>query len=345
MNNKLIFLGIIALTGLVMYMNNRDSTNQNERDSDLSEFHSFRKTHSKIYSSTVEANHRLVIFKQNLEMIRNHNADTTSSYKLGINQFSDMTFQEFSASYLHDDPEDNFIEGSDINELAQVNSSAIGDDKVDWRDKGIIGNIKNQGTCGSCWSFSAISVVEEAYALQKEDKSVLAEQELVDCSHEYGNNGCGGGFSFQGLDYIRDKSINLNSDYPYTALERTCKSIAGQGKHGIAKWTALPAGFKNMQDRLRVSPTTASFRVQNDFLQYKSGVYNPKSCPGGRNHAVNAIGFNFEDPIPHFIVRNSWGTSWGEQGYFKISATEGNGTCWFNGEGRTTFVTLKDDLF
>ena len=340
MNNKLIILGFVALTGLVLFMSSSESTNNNKVDADLGEFHSFRTEHGKVYPTEAEANHRLIIFKQNLAMIRKHNADKTSSYKLGVNQFSDMTFEEFSAYYLHEDPEDNFKEGDDINELAQVDRSMGEDDEIDWRKQGIVGAVKNQANCGSCWAFSAVSVVEEAFALQKKDISILAEQELVDCSGKWGNEGCNGGFSFQGLSYIKDKGVNFEKDYPYTARDGKCKPIAGKGVHKIAKWTAVAGGFKNMQDRLKISPTTASFAVQNDFFQYKSGIYNPKSCPGNRNHAVNAVGFDFKHEIPHFIVRNSWGAKFGEAGYFRISATGGNGTCWFNGEGRTTFVDL-----
>jgi len=329
------------LTGVVLFMSNSDSTEKNEVDTDLGEFHSFRIEHGKVYATEAEANHRLLIFKQNLAMIKKHNADKTSSYKLGVNQFSDMTFEEFSAYYLHPDPEDNFKEGDDIVELATTDFEGFDEKKKDWREAGIVGAVKNQGQCGSCWAFSAVSVVEEAFALQKKDIAVLAEQELVDCSRGQGNQGCNGGFSFWGLTYIAKSGVNFEKDYPYVARDQKCKPIGGKGTHKIAKWTAVPAGFEKMYERLKKSPTTASFSVQNDFFQYKSGVYNPASCPGNRNHAVNAIGFDFEHEIPHFIVRNSWGAKFGEAGYFRISAKGGNGTCWFNGEGRTTFVDLE----
>ena len=342
MNKKILIVSLIALTGALLYLGTQDSkvAVDLDRSEMLGEFNTFRSTFGKKYQSLSEMEYRMSIFQEKLEQIRRHNADETQTYKLGINQFSDLTFDEFSAYYLSEDKNDRFVAGQDTSaKIVWVQSD---ERAVDWRKLNIVNKVKNQGNCGSCWAFSAVSVVEEAYALFKKDGiPTLAEQELVDCSTSYGNDGCDGGFSFQGLDYIRDKGINLEKDYPYKARDGQCKDISGKGAFKIKEWIKVEAGPNNMVDILRKQPTTASFHVQGDFMSYKSGVYNPKSCPGNRNHAVNAIGFDLDAEVPYFIVRNSWGPKWGEEGFFKIAIKDENGTCWFNGEGRTTFPVLE----
>lgn len=342
MNTKIIILGFLALTATVIVFSSLHQTTSEpfDKQTTATQFSFFKNEFAKTYSSLSEMDYRMQVFASNSAIINQHNSNLKSTYKLGINQFSDITFEEFSAKYLRNDPEDNYQMGPELNsELYYGNSDG---QEVDWVKAGIVGKVKNQASCGSCWAFSAVSVVEEAYALfKKVPIPNLSEQELVDCSTSYGNEGCGGGFSFQGLDYIREKGINNGKDYPYKAVDLKCKSkLSGKGWAKIEKWTVLLGGPGNLADGLRQQPTTASFHVQSDFMQYKSGVYNPTTCIGNRNHAVNAVGFKLDASVPYFIVRNSWGSTWGEEGLFKIAAKSGNGTCWFNGEGRSTFPTL-----
>ena len=200
MNNKLLILGLIALTGAALFLSTASSGQAQPSDLEAVEtrFVAFKVQFDKHYASLAEMDYRLAVFQSNLQLIAAHNADATATYTLGVNEFSDLTFEEFAAKYLRDDPEDNFQVGQDANsELYFANSD---DNEVDWVKAGIVGEVKNQLRCGSDWAFSAISVVEEAYALfKKVPIPDLSEQELVDCSGSYGNYGCDGGFSFQGL--------------------------------------------------------------------------------------------------------------------------------------------------
>ena len=341
MNAKFLALSLIAITGAALYfvgISQKDSYLIEDRDA-VEQFSNFRIEHRKVYSSLEEANYRMTVFKNTLDLINKHNSDLTSTYTLGVNQFSDLTFEEFSAYHLSVDPEDHFQEEQDQVELTDV--SEFGVNEVDWVKKGIVGTPKNQGNCGSCWAFSAVSVIEELYALKKKVKGLnLSEQELVDCSRSEGNQGCNGGLSFWGLTYVIKKGINTGKDYPYHAKDEKCQPISGKGKYKIKSWKAIAPGPKPLIAGLQLQPTTASFHVQGDFQSYKSGVYNPESCPGNRNHAVNAVGFKLNAPVPYFYVRNSWGTGWCDKGYFKIAIKDGNGTCWFNGEGRSVLVSF-----
>ena len=340
MNKSILIFSMIALTGALIYFNGSSSSKEAPSETELSQFNSFRLNNNKVYSSQAEAGYRFKIFQQNLQKIQKHNANINTSYTLGVNPFADLTFEEFKAFYLVEDPEDLQSPRQEQGKLLTFDLSSAPVKQVDWRKKKVLGEIKNQGSCGSCWAFSAIGVVEAAFALFNNEKLVLSEQELVDCSEKYGNDGCNGGFSYQGLDYIRENNINNNEDYPYVGKDQKCKKVAGKGEKTIAQYTLLPKGPEPIIERLKISTTTVSFSVQDDLFLYKSGIYNPEFCPNPRNHAVNAVGFNLNSKLPYFIIRNSWGPSWGEKGYFRIAIREENGTCWMTGEGRTAYVDL-----
>ena len=340
MNKSLILLSVLALTGTILYfgLENQIETKTVPASEFSSQFNSFRSKFGKIYSSENDAKYRQAIFNKNLEMINNHNSDSSSTYQLGINQFSDLTFEEFSSFYLKPlAPELIIPEPSPELYFAPV---SFEDNELDWRTKGIINKVKNQARCGSCWAFSAVAAVEQAYSLFKGEKVIdLAEQELVDCSRSYGNQGCNGGWEDKGIAYIKDKGISDQVDYPYVARDQTCKKT-NTGKHKVASVNFVPAGPAPYVARLRIQPTTAAFHVQNDFFQYKSGVYNPKSCPKQANHAVNSIGFKVDGATPYFLVRNSWGTAWGDQGFFKIAIATGSGICGFSDQKNTAYPSF-----
>ena len=179
------------------------------------------------------------------------------------------------------------------------------------------------------------------YALFKGVKGLLlSEQELVDCSGIYGNQGCSGGWEDKALLYVKDNGVNLGVDYPYKAVDQKCKFISKPGVNKIAGREILPSGPEVYLETLRRQPTTSSFHVKNDFFQYKSGIYNTENCSKQANHAVNAVGFGLSETAgqSYFLVRNSWGESWGDKGYFKIAITKGDGVCGFSTENATTYA-------
>lgn len=140
---------------------------------------------------------------------------------MGVNQFTALTDAEFYVTYLN--PREN-PNKDNIEEFPPINAADI-----DWTAKGIISPVKNQGSCGSCWAFSAVGVLE-SWALSKGQTVNLAEQQLVDCSGSYGNEGCNGGFNYKGLAYVKDKGITTASSYPYTAKTQACKAQGGTFK-------------------------------------------------------------------------------------------------------------------
>lgn len=327
MNTKVLLVSLAALAGAAIFFASQTQTDAGASVSEgLTRFGEFQRSFGKAYSSPQEMEYRLGVFLANSEMIAAHNADASATYTLEVNQFADLTFDEFAAKFLG-------LEG-DLNaarcERTAANLFSFNDEtEVDWTKAGVVHPVKNQAACGSCWAFSAVGALESALAIFKGQKGLcLAEQELVDCSGSYGNNGCGGGLMHYAYDYILDKGINDSAAYPYTARNGKCKADkSGKGPHHLKGCKAIARGVENIIPVVRQQPAAVAFHVQNDFRFYKNGVYNPAGCRNPPNHAVLATGFKLDAALPYFRIKNSWGTAWGNQGYFDMAIGKGAGTC------------------
>ena len=181
------------------------------------EFNEFKLTHGKTYSSVGEESYRKSVFLMNLAKIKVHNADKTQTHKLGVTQFSDLTHEEFVSQYLTLKINAKFSDESQ----ARTEATSERNGEIDWRKDGKVSPVKNQGQCGSCWAFSAVGAIESAYLLAGQTTN-LAEQQLVDCSRSYGNQGCNGGWMDSAFQYVRDHGLVSTSDYPYVAKDQTC---------------------------------------------------------------------------------------------------------------------------
>lgn len=188
------------------------------------EYKLYLKKFGKTITNDVEFMYRSRIYQNFVEEMNKHNADSNNKWKMGINQFSDLTKEEFVNTYLGE-------KGSVNKKFKEepINAGFAGE--VDWRTKGIITPIKNQGKCGSCWAFAA-TAAHETYQIQFRNHNkdiVLSEQQLVDCStaQPYGNTGCNGGYGVRALEYIKDFGQTINSSYPYMAVNQDCKQKGG----------------------------------------------------------------------------------------------------------------------
>ena len=209
MNKSHILAALLAvLAALALYHHSAPSS---------CTFEQFQTEYSKNYLRTGEEEYRKVIFLRNLAKIEAHNADSTNTYQLGVNQFADLTDAEFKALYLTltvpKDLKRNVV-------LDQETTPIVGD--IDWVAQGMVSPIKNQGSCGSCWAFSATGAIESALLLNGQD-TLVSEQELVDCSRPYGNMGCNGGWMDSAFEYVIEYKIATGSDYPYTARDQACQ--------------------------------------------------------------------------------------------------------------------------
>lgn len=203
-------------------------------------------------------------------------------------------------------------------------------DSIDWREKGAVTEIKDQGRCGSCWSFSTTGSVEGQHFLKTSRLVSVSEQNLIDCSQSYGNNGCNGGWMDQAFQYIRDNGgIDTERSYPYRGVNGVCSYDKRNSGAKVRGFVDIPEGD---EDKLKeaiatIGPISVAIDASNpSFQHYSSGVYTDSNCSSDNiDHGVLAVGYGTdENGNDYYIVKNSWGTTWGDNGYIKMARNKDN---------------------
>ncbi|XP_051912642.1 LOW QUALITY PROTEIN: uncharacterized protein LOC127594963 [Hippocampus zosterae] len=265
---------------------------------------------------------RFQIFEQTLHEIIAHNK-LKLSWTKGINDFTDLTWEEFRGLKLMA-PQN--CSATEHNLKVKSNRKLSAPSDFDWRSKGMVSPVKNQGACGSCWTFSTVGAIESHWnILRKGRNDTFAEQQLVDCAQAFDNHGCNGGLPSHAFEYIKyAPGLMRSSDYPYTAKDGQCqfnKTLARvqipYGSFNITAGNEIEAA-----ERLyNAAPVSVAFQVVQGFKDYKSGVYTSSTCKNGNgdvNHAVLAVGYGKMDGKDFWAIKNSWGQTWGDNGYFKM---------------------------
>lgn len=198
---------------------------------------------------------------------------------------------------------------------------------VDWRRKGAVTEVKNQRLCGSCWSFATTGAIEAHYFLKTGRLISLSEQDLVDCSTS--NDGCNGGLVMSAFQFVKNSGIQTEEDYPYTASEGYCRNHLNDSMTRVRGFVAIPGGDENkiLQTLAFVGPVAVSMdSSQNSFHHYKSGIYHDHYCSSSfMDHAVLIVGYGTDEhQQDYYIVKNSWGPTWGENGYFRLARDHHN---------------------
>ncbi|CAH0559112.1 unnamed protein product [Brassicogethes aeneus] len=189
------------------------------------------------------------------------------------------------------------------------------DDMVDWRKKGAVTPVKQQGQCGSCWAFSSTGALEGQHQILNNKLVSLSEQNLLDCTSSYGNMGCSGGLMTSTFKYVTDHGVTTEEKYPYTGIVGQCKQ-----SNVVLKAKGYKEIRSNDENSLQqavssVGPISVAVHANTNLQSYKSGVFSDRSCSNTElNHAVLIVGYTPE----YWIVKNSWGSAWGEHGYAKF---------------------------
>ncbi|KAG8389914.1 hypothetical protein BUALT_Bualt01G0028500 [Buddleja alternifolia] len=279
-----------------------------------------------------EKEHRLKVFEKNYEYVIQHNANANSSYTLSLNAFADLSNQEFKAKYLGLSTSANDllirlnsdsveIEGQNLVEESEIPTS------VDWRKEGAVTGVKDQGSCGACWAFSTTGAVEGINKIVTGSLISLSEQELIDCDKSY-NDGCGGGLMDYAYEFIiKNRGIDTEKDYPYRGRDGTCnKDKLKRHVVTIDSYVDIPSkNEKKLQQAVATQPVSVGIcGSDSSFQLYSRGIFTGP-CSTSLDHAVLIVGYDSKDGKDYWIVKNSWGKSWGMDGYMHMLRNSGNG--------------------
>lgn len=292
-------------------------------DYEFERFKRFRSLFLKDYKTIEEEVIRFRIFRENLRIIDSHNSVLGQNFTMGVNQFTDLTPEEFKTVYASGLKTEVGLYG-----CKSFSSSSSGTPPtIDWRTLGVVTSVKDQGQCGSCWTFSATGAIEGAWAISTGKLVDLSEEQLVECATgvSYGSHGCSGGQMDGAFKYVIEHGQCSLSSYPYTS---------GTGKSGTCQKCTSVAHISSCSDvkpndqlslKAAVAQQPVAIAIEADtryFQSYSSGVLTSSSCGTNLDHGVLIVGYGEENGQKYWLVKNSWSTTWGDNGYVKIARSE-----------------------
>ena len=304
---------------------------------DFGSFKNFVSDFEKEYKNDFIYQKSFLNYQKNIDYINKHNNNSTNSFSLKINSFTDedpLILKKNLFSFDIDKKEDKQTTNFKDFFFSLKDEKCL-PNSLDYRKLGVVTPVKNQGRCGSCWAFSAIGALESKHALQTGKLTEFSEQSLVDCSKS--NYGCSGGFMHDAFnDILISSGIRLNTDYPYVGSQQSCDTTIPYFTEFVFlgyKFT-LSHSTASLKNALQFNPVCIALAGDPmKFLFYGEGIFDCEECSTKNNHAVLLVGYEIDNDIPYWIVKNSWGEKWGENGYIRIKMIEGDGILGMNQYG------------
>ncbi|KAK0427957.1 hypothetical protein QR680_010509 [Steinernema hermaphroditum] len=312
------------------YTNDKQSLKELMRKG-FEDWQNFKNEHNKVFRTEAHEQTRMLAFLSNKQLVERHNEDYArgrSTFQMELNHLTDLPYDEYRKLNGYRRRFGDRTASNATRFLAPLNVEAP--ESVDWRDHGYVTEVKNQGMCGSCWAFSSTGALEGQHKRASGDLVSLSEQNLVDCSRAYGNAGCNGGLMDNAFEYIKQNhGVDTEQSYPYVGRDGRChfnRRTVGADDKGFVD---LPEGD---EEKLKIAVATqgpisiAIDAGHRSFQMYKQGVYYDPECSSeDLDHGVLVVGYG-TDPQhgDYWIVKNSWGKSWGENGYIRMARNRNN---------------------
>jgi C1A family cysteine protease len=318
----LVFFGFFILEMIFLFRLKEDSPLVLQSRIDEASFTEFLLKYSKSYSGS-EYLKRFSIFKENSGYIRVFNSQR-KAYYLSITFFTDLSNDEFKSIYLSSRSSEMKPEKIDVSEKSVDFPTSI-----NWLDLGAVTPVKNQGACGDGWAFATTGAVESAWFISKNTLTSLSEQQLLDCSPNYG---CSSGWPSVAMQYIiNNGGITSDSNYAYVGFQEVqCNLDAALIIEAKIKTysNVYPNNYQALASAVSQQPISVLINAGGpDWQNYGGGILDDSNCGPLTNHALLIVGYNFTGPLPYWICKNSWGESWGEEGYIRIASIPGAGIC------------------
>ena len=281
-------------------------------------FQQWSEANGRVYQPT-ERDYRESVYYANVAKIDAHN-EGNFSWTMDVNQFADLTADEFKAQVVSG----SFRRGEQRNATVGVRglwSRADLPASVNWTAAGAVTPVKDQAQCGSCWAFSTTGSVESAWFLAKGTLPSVSEQQLVDCSTAEGNQGCNGGLMDYAFEYIiKNKGITTEAAYPYTATgPNTCVAAGKPVAATLSGYKDVPVNSETaLETAIAQQPVSVAVEADQSVFQFYSGGVMDSACGTQLDHGVLAVGYGTLGGKEYYLVKNSWGASWGANGYILL---------------------------
>lgn len=307
-------------------------------------FEAFEARFGRSYGAA-ERETKLATFAMNFMYMQAENAKS-HAYTLGINEFADLTQEEFASTHFgYRRPPTSSRRSLGMHKR----SNRTLPDSVDWNEQGAVTPVKDQGQCGSCWAFSTTGALEGAWQIASGKLVSLSEQQLVDCGYQTGNMACLGGSMDAGFLYEQGVDICGEDEYPYRAEADECHAsgcTAAIPQHAVVGYRdVIPYDEEALMDAVAQQPVSIAIDAeQTAFQMYKSGVLTA-SCGTTLNHGVLAVGYGEEAGEKYWLVKNSWGATWGLDGFIKLARGRGRaGECGINQRPSYPVVSQSEEI-